>query len=131
MPPAALAEIGVGFDRSGKLSLDSTLFNEAMSSSAVDVQRLFMGDGATAGVFESMTSAIDQYTDAGALISNTRDRISDQIVALDGRLLSMENRLALRRAALQKEYLAADQMMTQLSSQSGSLSSLSNQYRLF
>jgi flagellar hook-associated protein 2 len=127
----ALAEIGVGFDRSGKLSLDSTLFNEAMSSSAVDVQRLFMGDGATAGVFESMTSAIDQYTDAGALISNTRDRISDQIVALDGRLLSMENRLALRRAALQKEYLAADQMMTQLSSQSGSLSSLSNQYRLF
>jgi flagellar hook-associated protein 2 len=127
----ALAEIGVGFDRSGKLSLDTTLFNAAMSSSAVDVQRLFVGDGATAGVFESITSAIDEYTDAGALIANSRDRINEQIVALDGRLLAMENRLALRRVALQKEYMAADQMMSQLSSQASSLSSLDNQYRLF
>jgi flagellar hook-associated protein 2 len=127
----SLAQAGVGFDRSGKLSLDSTLFNEAMSSSAVDVQRLFIGDGGTSGVFDAITSSIDQYTDAGGLIANSRDRINEQIVALDGRLLSMESRLALRRAALQREYMATDQLMGQLSSQASSLSSLDNQYSLF
>jgi flagellar capping protein FliD len=97
----------------------------------VDVERLFLGDGVAPGIFESITATLDQYTDSGGLIANTRDRISSQIGSLDGRLLAMESRLALRRAALQKEYLATDQLMTQLSSQTASLSSLDNQYSLF
>lgn len=127
----SLAEVGVEFDRSGTLSLNSTLFNDAMSSSAVDVQRLFIGGGDTSGVFKSMADTIDQYTQADGLIANTRDRISEQVTALDGRLLAMENRLALRRAALQREYIATDQLMGQLTSQGSSLSSLANQYSLF
>jgi len=124
----SLAQVGVGFDRSFKLSLDSTLFNEAMSSSAVDVQSLFTG---ATGVFKSIVSSIDAYTEADGLISSSRTRITDQMAVLDGRLLSMQDRLAVRRASLQREYLAADQMMSQLSSQSGSLSSLGSQYKLF
>jgi hypothetical protein len=59
------------------------------------------------------------------------ERISDQVSAIARRSADLEERLAVRRAALQKEYIAADMAMSQLNSQLGSLSSLGGQYRLF
>jgi flagellar capping protein FliD len=73
-----------------------------------------------------MTSTIERYTDAGALLSSLRDRLNDQISAMDDRLAAMEERLEHRRLALQREYTAADMIIGQLNSQAGSLSSLSN-----
>jgi hypothetical protein len=43
----------------------------------------------------------------------------------------MEARLAIRRAALQREFIAADQAIAQLNAQLGSLNQLSSQYKLF
>jgi Arc/MetJ family transcription regulator len=57
--------------------------------------------------------------------------LSQQVTALNGRIDDLTNRLALRRTALQKEYMAADLAMTQLKNDVSSLSSLSGQYRLF
>lgn len=126
-----LSAVGVGFDRTGKLTFDSTMFSDALTDAADDVRHLFAGNGGTDGVFDAMTAAIDTYTQAGALIANTRERLDDQIAALDSRLLAMEERLAIRRSALQKEFIAADQVISQLNSQAGSLSSLGSQYSLF
>ncbi len=122
----SLGQAGIEFDRTGKLTINSTLFQESLGSSPTALRNLFMGDGVNDGVFSTMTSTIERYTDAGALLSSLRDRLDDQISAMDDRLAAMEERLENRRLALQREYTAADMIIGQLNSQAGSLSSLSN-----
>ncbi len=43
----------------------------------------------------------------------------------------MDAQLAIRRASLQMEYMAADMAMTRLKSQSSSLSAVGGEYRIF
>lgn len=122
----SLGQAGIEFDRTGKLTINSTLFQESLSSNPSALRNLFMGDGVNDGVFSTMTSTLERYTDAGALLSSLRDRLDDQIKAMDNRLAAMEERLENRRLALQQEYTAADMIIGQLNSQAGSLSSLSS-----
>lgn len=127
----SLGAAGIEFDRTGRLSVNTTLLNEALATNATALRQLFMGDGVNPGVFDTLKSTVDRYTNAGALLSNTQDRLNEQIRSMDTRLATMETRLETRRAALQKEFIAADMLITQLNSQVGSLQSLGNQYSLF
>lgn len=127
----SLGAAGIEFDRTGRLSVNTTLLNEALASNATALRQLFMGDGVNPGVFDTLRGTVDRYTNAGALLSSTQDRLNEQIRSMDNRLATMETRLETRRAALQKEFIAADMLITQLNSQVGSLQSLGNQYSLF
>jgi len=126
-----LASIGLGFDTSGKLTLDSKLFEAAVDSNPADLQKLFAGADGDGGAFGAISSMIESYTESGGLIADMRDRITEQVRTLTNRLDQMELRLEIRRASLQREFTAADRAMTQLRSQGDSLGALSNQYRLF
>jgi flagellar capping protein FliD len=64
-------------------------------------------------------------------VQGAKDRLKDQIVKIDARLDTMELQLELRRQTLQREFIAADQLMTQLNGQGSSLQALGGQYRLF
>ena len=68
---------------------------------------------------------IDEYTDAGGFLPDARTRLSDEIARVGRQMDDMQARLAIRRAALQQEFTAADQAMARLNSQKGSLSSFS------
>ena len=126
-----LAEIGVEFSRTGKLSLNKTLFTDAIKTHRVDVEQLLAGSGGVEGAFASITSAIEDYTKAGGLIPDAKSRLDSQLTALDARIDAMERRLALRQAALQAEYAAADMLISQLNSQGGSLAGLSGSFSAF
>lgn len=127
----SLGQAGIEFDRTGKLTINQTLLTKALTENPDGLRALFMGDGTNPGVFETLGTTIERYTDSGGLLSSTQDRIEDQITAMDKRLADMEARLEVRRAALQKEYIAADMLISQLNSDAGSLSSLGSQYSLF
>jgi flagellar hook-associated protein 2 len=127
----ALAEIGFEFTRSGELTLNETRFREAMAGDRVGVGRLFGGADGSGGVFGSLVEAVEQYTTAGGLVPNAQDRLKTQLRQVSDRISDMEERLAIRRAALQREFAAADATIAQLNSQQGSLGSLSAQYSLF
>jgi flagellar hook-associated protein 2 len=126
-----LAEIGVGFDRSGKMILDSEVFDDAMATSSIDVQTLVSGASGDGGAFGAFATMIEDYTDGGGLVATSRKRIDDLVSATNRRLDTMESQLAIRKAALQREYVAADMAMTRLKAQSASLSSVGGGYRLF
>jgi flagellar hook-associated protein 2 len=128
---ASAGQVGIEFDRTGKVTINSSLLSDTLTSNPTGVRDLFMGDGVTAGLFDTLKATVERYTDPGGLLASTKDRIDDQVAAMDRRLADMEERLANRRAALQKEYIAADMLIGQLNSQAGSLSSLGNQYSLF
>jgi flagellar hook-associated protein 2 len=127
----SLAVAGLGFDRTGRLVFDAARFEKAATDHPADLRNLFNADGADKGVFRLLAGVIDTYTAADGLLSGMNERISDQVSAIARRSADLEERLAVRRAALQKEYIAADMAMSQLNSQMGSLSSLGGQYRLF
>jgi flagellar hook-associated protein 2 len=116
-----LAEAGIGFTRTGELTLDRATFDAALGSDAAGVQALFAAPGT--GVFASVETLLRDYTRAGGLVPDARTRVSDELSRLGRRIDDMQARLAVRRAALQREYTAADAAMTRLSSQSGALAS--------
>ena len=126
-----LAEVGIGFDAAGKMVLNEEVFDDAIAASPDDVQLLLTGADGKSGAFGGFKTLVNSYTQAGGLVSAVRERIDEQVSNINRRLDTLEERLELRRAALQREYIAADMAMTRLKSQSSSLSSVGNQYRLF
>jgi len=122
----ALPQVGIGFDRDGKMTLDREAFDNAMDNSVGDVQRLFSGLTGSGGAFGRLSDLIEQYTKAGGLVAGLRDRLDDQVTGLTTRISDMEVQLEVRRTALQQEYIAADLAMTRLKSQSSSLQSIGN-----
>jgi flagellar hook-associated protein 2 len=126
-----LAEIGVGFDPTGKMILDEEQFESVMASAPAAVQQLVSGTAGDGGAFGEFATIIAGYTEAGGLVSSMRERIDEQVSSLSKRLDGMEAQLELRRLALQREYIAADLAMTRLKSQSASLSSMGGGYKLF
>lgn len=119
-----LAEVGVEFTSTGKLQFDKNKFREKATASLADVEKLFLGSGSVQGAFSAVVDAVDDYTGAGGLVAAARDRITDQIESMNGRLDALEKRLEVRRLALQKEFIAADLAMSRLQQQSQSISSL-------
>jgi flagellar hook-associated protein 2 len=126
-----LAEVGLGFDKSGKMILDEDTFDEALSSGVEDVLALFAGDDGDSGAFGAIGDLIKGYTQSGGLVADVRERLSTQMQSLATRIDMFEAQLERRRLTLQKEFQAADEAMSRMNAQVASLSALGNQYRLF
>jgi flagellar hook-associated protein 2 len=126
-----LAQIGIGFDRTGKMVLDEDVFDEAIQNGVTDVQSLLSGDDGAGGAFGAVKALIKGYTRSGGLVADVRERLSTQMQSLANRIDNFEEQLERRRLSLQKEFQAADEAMSQLNAQVSSLQSLGGQYRLF
>jgi flagellar hook-associated protein 2 len=128
-----LAAVGVGFDRTGKMTVDAGVFADAVDADPAAVQELFAGasDGTTDGAFDDLADLVASYADSGGLVRKAQERIDDQVKQISGRMDVLDAQLTLRRNSLQAEFIAADQAMQRLNSQVNSLSSLGGQYRLF
>lgn len=128
-----LAAVGVGFDRAGQMKIDDSVFDDAVNADPAAVQELFAGtsDGTTDGAFDDLSDIVNSYADAGGLLKKAQTRLDDQVKNISGRMDVLDAQLTIRRNALQAEFTAADQAMSRLNSQVNSLTSLSNQYRLF
>lgn len=116
-----LAEVGIGFTRTGELTLDRDALFDAVQADPEGVTALFADT--TAGAFGSVKSLIDDYTSAGGFVPDARTRLTDEIARVGRRMDDMQVRLAVRRAALQKEFIAADLAITRLNGQRSSLGS--------
>jgi flagellar hook-associated protein 2 len=125
------ATVGLEFEAGGKLKLDKEVFGKALDAATASVQKLFAGTDGSGGIAGALRSVVGKYTEAGGLVATMRRNIDGQVSNLSKRLDTLETQLAIRRMALQKEYLAADMAMSQIKAQSSSLSALGGQYRLF
>jgi flagellar hook-associated protein 2 len=119
-----LSQVGLGFTRAGKLELNETAFNAAYESSPEEVVNLFAGTGPSGGAFGAIKTAMASFTGAGGLLNSVQKSLTNRMDRIDDQITNMQERLAVRRAALQQEYLAAESAMTLLNNQSGSLSNL-------
>jgi flagellar hook-associated protein 2 len=119
-----LAEVGIGFSRTGQLTLNEAQLSEALQADPDAVARLF-ADEAT-GAFAAVSTLVENYTTADGLVPDARVRLTDEISKLGTRIADMEARLAIRREALRRQFMAADQAMSRLTAQSGALAGFGN-----
>lgn len=115
----SLSQVGVALSRTGQLEFDETAFTAAMANGTADIDKLFANGGS--GAFAAIATSLDRYSRSDGLLKGVTKQLTDQSSRLSDQIASMQDRLAVRRAALQKEFIAADQAMTQLKSQSSSL----------
>lgn len=125
------SQAGLQLQRDGTLAFDSAAFDTAVTRDAASVQKLFTGDGTTGGVFQALFTSLNSYTKSDGLVPNAQSRLDSASSRLADRIDDFNNQLALKRDALQKEMIAADQAIASLKQQGNSLSSLSSQYSLF
>lgn len=122
---SALSQVGIEFTRTGTLTLNETALNDAVENGTADLERLFAGTAGTPGLLAMLDTQLDNFTRSDGLIPGARKQATEQATRLSDSISSMQDRLAIRRASLQREFIAADRAMSQLTSQSGSLSQLS------
>ncbi len=127
----SLAEIGFEFSRTGQLTFNESTFRAALADNKANVETLFRGADGSGGAFGSLATAIESYTIAGGFVPDAQDRLTAQLSQLSQRISDLEERLALRRTTLQKEFAAADAAIAQLNQQGSSLGSLGSQFKLF
>ncbi len=119
-----LSELGVEFTKTGTLQLNSSVFNSAVASGTGNAARLLVGTG-TAGAFASLGSLLESFTKTGGMLASSQTQITTQISSLTKQISNMQSRLDAERASLQAQFTAADLAMTQLNSQTASISGLS------
>ena len=126
-----LAGAGIGFDRVGHMTLDDDVFDDLVASDPTALQALFAGSAGDDGAFDALAGLVQTYSDADGLVRGARTRLNDQVKQVTARIDLLDAQLLIRRNALQREFIAADQAMQMLQGQINSLSSLGGQYRLF
>jgi flagellar hook-associated protein 2 len=118
-----LSQIGVELTQTGTLQLNEAAFNDAISGGTADVAALLAGTTSTPGALASISTMLEEYTQSNGIILEARDQLTEAADRLNKQIESMEVRLAMRRASLQQEFIAADAAMSRLKSQIGSLAS--------
>lgn len=120
---SALSQAGIEFTRTGTLTLNEATLTTALAGGTAELAKLFSGAPGTPGAFAALGTQLGTFTQAGGLIPGARKQMTEQATRLTDSIATMQERLAFRRAALQREFIAADRAMSQLQSQSGSLAS--------
>ena len=126
-----LTEVGLGFDAAGELTFTEATFDTAAKTNLADIQKLFVSGGGQDGAFTVLADRLENYTEAGGLLPEATRRNDDQVDRLSDRITAFEDRLAIRREALQRSFIATDLAITGLNQSVKSLSALGGQYRLF
>ncbi len=120
-----LSQAGVEMSRTGTLELKESVFDAAVKNGTSDVTALLAGTTAAPGALASVASLLKEFTNSTGVIPSAQTQINAQITRISDQLGRMEDRLWVRRMALQQEFTAADAAMSRLRAQSGSLGGLS------
>ena len=113
-----LADIGLELQQNGTLKVNEAKLQAAIAGGLDDVAALVTG---ASGALTAIDTQLAEYTRSSGILSDARKQLTDRASRLDDQIVRMQERLAIRRASLQREFIAADEAMSQLRSQSGSL----------
>ncbi len=124
----SVAQIGLTLARTGTLEFRPADLSAALASNKDAVAALFQGEN---GAFARVRQAVASYTSSGGLIPTAQQRLDGQVSKITDRITDLERRLATRREALQKEFIATDLAMSQLNASMGQLGSFGSQVSSF
>lgn len=121
---ANLAEVGIVFDRTGRLSIDDQELDEALAEQPDAIQSLFQSGPGGDGLLPKLEATLERYLGSNGLLATVDDRIDDAIGSLNLRIANMEDRLLLREQELRQQFTFADQAISSLNNQGSSITTL-------
>jgi flagellar hook-associated protein 2 len=127
----SLSQVGLTFNRTGQLEFRAADLQKALSTDREAVVSLFQGGTGFDGAFDNVKASIGSYTTSGGLIPTAQTRLDDQLTKIGDRIEELERRLAIRKEAMQKEFIATDLAIAQLNASLGQLGSLGSQVSSF
>lgn len=112
----SLSQIGIKTTSTGTLSLDQSDLEEALATDFTGVLNVFALDSTgLAAVFET---TLESYTDSGGVLDSREDGLNARIKDLNSRIDSQERRIDAYQSRLEAQFLAMEQAIAQLQSQS-------------
>jgi len=120
---AALAQIGIKTDATGKLAIDDDDLDEAMNKDMSSISSLFTA--ADTGISDLLTSKIEVYTeDLEGLFKTKIDSYNDRIDRLDDSISDKEREISALVTRLRRQFSAMEMAMNNFNIQGASLNSL-------
>jgi flagellar hook-associated protein 2 len=110
-----LASIGVAFGTDGKLALDTTKFQAAMTANSTAVSALF---GSTNGVAKQLDSFLTTQLSSAGGIASRNASIDSARKDLNQRADALDVRMAAVQARYQKQFSALDALLSRMQSTS-------------
>ena len=118
-PPGALnssftylSEVGVSFQRDGKLALDSSKLQKAIDGDFSGMAELFANNNQ--GYLFRVDALVSNIVQSDGLIGTRQKGLNTRISTVDQRILDMEFRLGLREQRLLSQFNALDTLMGKL-----------------
>jgi flagellar hook-associated protein 2 len=116
----SLAQFGVGTDqKTGLLSIDDKVFNDAALTNAADINGIFSGD---TGLLARMKSATDSFAQKNTGVFAARSTsLSDSLNDLKKQQDALDARMTALQTSLTAKYTAMDSLVAKLRAQSDSI----------
>lgn len=125
-----LADIGVTFDKDGKLAVDGSKLDAALKDPNRDVAAFFTGSGDVKGLAATVADGLKNFIDTGGLLAGRTEGINASIKlmgkqreALEARLENVQKRYSAQFTALDSTIASMTQTSNYLTQQLASLSS--------
>jgi flagellar capping protein FliD len=106
----SLSQLGIGFDKKGVMSLDSTKLDAALAGNLTSVANVFSSTG---GVATQLNTKIAQYLDSKGALSTQQDSLNKTLTQLTTDKAAVNARLAATQKTLQAQYIAMDTAVSQ------------------
>ncbi|UTJ45857.1 flagellar filament capping protein FliD [Atlantibacter subterranea] len=118
-----LTEIGITSDgATGKLKIDDTKLNKALTENSSSVRLLLVGDGKETGITTKMASNIKEYLADDGIIDSAQDSINATLKKLTKQYLATSESIDATVARYKAQFTQLDTMMSKLNSTSSYLS---------
>ncbi len=97
-----LADIGVTFDKDGKLTVDGSKLDAALKDPTRDVAAFFTGSGDSKGLAATVSDGLKNFIDTGGLLAGRTEGLNSSIKLIGKQREAFEARLE----SVQKRYMA-------------------------
>ncbi len=127
---ASLADLGLSFDREGRMSLDTTAFTNA-TSGKFDQLLSFLGSATGGGFLKAATGILDGLeNETDGVLTTAANSINAGIIAEGERISENELRIDNLRTSLTEQMAAADALIASLEQQANYISSMFESMRM-
>lgn len=116
----SLAQLGITTQKDGKLALDATKLDTALSSNYDKVADFLGGEG---GLMSRMQKVVEPYSQSGGILDQRQKGLQSTLTSVDKQREALELRITKVQERLLAQYNAMDQLVGRLQKTSESLAS--------
>ena len=115
-----LAQVGVSIDKDGKMNLDKTNLNAALTQDFSSVSRLFTSE---MGIANRLDGFIKAYSETGGLLDNRTEGVNSRVKSIDRQQERLDFREESLFNRLSRQFNAMDSIVAQINSNGAFLTS--------